>query len=106
MASVSIGWSASFQERDVLQFGNLIFLVTALDDPAGRGERIGASPQDEKVHHFSWEETLEQLALEVTRQTLPSLEEQYRQWIRLSPADQAAMVRRVQLRLPDAGEER
>jgi HD-GYP domain-containing protein (c-di-GMP phosphodiesterase class II) len=60
------------QERDVLQFGNVVTVVTALIDPppAGRETPFGHW-QVQGTTQNSWEEALQALALDLTRRSRP-----------------------------------
>jgi HD-GYP domain-containing protein (c-di-GMP phosphodiesterase class II) len=60
------------EERDVIQFGNVVFVVASLEeDGPGSAETAVGNWQVQAATQHSWEEALELLALDITRQTRP-----------------------------------
>jgi tetratricopeptide (TPR) repeat protein len=60
------------EERDVLQFGNLVLVVASVEGEAPGPEENSAGPWEaQATTQHSWEEVFEMLALDITRQTQP-----------------------------------
>lgn len=60
------------QERDILQFGNVVILVTNLDEEISVGsETPMGNVQVQATARHTWQESIELMALDVTRHTRP-----------------------------------
>src|SRR2546421_875854 len=60
------------QERDVLQFGNVVMIVTALDEEVlCHNETPIGNWQVQGITRHSWQEALESMALDITRRAKP-----------------------------------
>ncbi len=60
------------EARDVVQLGNVVLIVTHLEEDTVSAEPLADTWQVQATTQHTWEEALEQLALDVTRRTRPS----------------------------------